>query len=140
MRKSTVMVVSGALVLSAAACGGGSEPMGGGSPSATTTAQFVTSPQPYGQVIGGRVVVNIRDLKYQPEELKIPTGTTVIFTNNDQVPHSVAKGSGPGADFNSGPIEPGATYQQIFEDAGTVQIKDELSPETKLELTVRDEK
>jgi plastocyanin len=140
MRKWTVMVVSGVLTVGAAGCGGGSEPMGGGSPSATTTAQFVTSPQPYGQVIGGRVIVNIRDLKYQPEELKIPTGTTVIFTNNDQVPHSVSKGAGPGDMFNSGPVEPGATYQQIFDKAGTFQIKDELSPETKLKLTVREGK
>ena len=140
MSRMVVMGISGALALAAAGCGGGSQQMGGGSPSATTTAMFVTSPQPYGQVIGGRVVINIRDLMFDPDEVEIPTGTTAIFTNNDNVPHSVTKTGGPGSDFDSGPVEPGSTYQQIFEDAGTVKIEDEDSPDTKLTIKVERDK
>lgn len=136
MSKRIVMGICGVLALTAAGCGGGSEQMGGGSPSATTTAMFVTSPQPYGQVIGGRVVINIRDLMFEPDEVEIPAGTTAIFTNNDNVPHSVTKTGGPGSDFDSGPVEPGATYQQIFQDPGTVKISDEDSPDTKLTIKV----
>ena len=137
MRKCTAMAAMG-LALTAAACGSSSPPMGGGSPSATTTAALVTSPQPYGEVVGGRVVINITQLKFQPEEVEVPSGTTVIFTNNDLVPHSVTQAGGPGPDFDSGPIQPGGTYQQIFRDPGTVKIEDTESSDTKMEIKVED--
>jgi plastocyanin len=100
----------------------------------------VTPPQPFGEVIGGRVVINIKDLKFEPEKVKIPSGTTAIFTNNDTVPHSITKVSGPGADFDSGPVQPGGTYQQIFRDTGTVRIEDSQSSDTKMQIKVEEEK
>ena len=137
MRKWTAMAGMG-LALTAAACGSSSPPMGGGSPSATTTAALVTSPQPYGEVVGGRVVINITELKFQPEEVEVPSGTTVIFTNNDLVPHSVTQAGGPGPDFDSGPIQPGGTYQQIFRDPGTVKIEDSESSDTTMTIKVEE--
>ena len=137
MKKWTAMAGMG-LALIATACGSSSPPMGGGSPSATTTAALVTSPQPYGEVIGGRVVINIAELMFQPDEVEIPAGTTAIFTNNDQVPHSVTQAGGPGPDFDSGPIQPGGTYQQIFRDAGTVMIEDTESSDTEMQIVVED--
>ncbi len=140
MRKWTGSLVAViVLVLGTAACGGGSEQQGGGSPSATTTAQFVTPPQPFGEVIGGRVVINIKDLMFEPDKVEVPAGTTAIFLNNDKVPHSVVKVGGPGPDFDSGPIEPGATYQQIFRDTGTVRIEDDQSSDTKMQIKVEEE-
>lgn len=141
MRKRTgTLAAVMVLVLGTAACGGGSEQMGGGSPSATTTAQFVTPPQPFGEVIGGRVVINIKDLMFEPDKVKIPSGTTAIFTNNDTVPHSITKVGGPGSDFDSGPVQPGGTYQQIFRDMGTVRIEDDQSSDTKMQIEVEKEK
>lgn len=137
MRKWTAMA-GAALALVATACGSSSEQMGGGSPSATTTAELVTSPQPYGEVIGGRVVINITELMFEPDELEVPSGTTAIFTNNDQVPHSVTKSGGPGPDFDSGPIQPGGTYQQILRDPGTVKVEDTESSDTKMTIKVED--
>ncbi|MBA3895435.1 MAG: hypothetical protein H0X69_17425 [Gemmatimonadales bacterium] len=137
MKKWTAMAGMG-LALTATACGSSSPPMGGGSPSATTTAALVTSPQPYGEVIGGRVVINIAELMFQPDEVEIPAGTTAIFTNNDQVPHAVAHAGGPGPKFDSGPIQPGGTYQQIFRDPGTVRIEDSESSDTTMTIKVEE--
>jgi plastocyanin len=141
MKKTMRGVACGAVIaLGAAACGESSGQMGGGSPSATTTTTMeVTPPQPYGEVIGGRVIINIHDLEFQPDRVKVPSGTTAIFTNNDKVPHTVTKISGPGPDFNSGPIEPGGTTQQSFEEPGTVRIEDEESSDTKLTIEVEKE-
>lgn len=128
-----------AVALAATGCGSSSEQMGGGSPSATTTAELVSSPQPYGEVVGGRVVINISDLMFEPDEVEVPSGTTAIFTNNDQVPHSITKGSGPGPDFDSGPVLPGGTYQQIFRERGTVRIEDTESSDLKMQIKVEEE-
>jgi plastocyanin len=138
MKKATV--TAGVLVaLVSAGCGSSSQQQGGGSPSATTTAELVTSPQPYGEVIGGRVVINISELEFQPDRVEVPAGTTAIWTNNDKVPHSVTKTSGPGPDFDSGPIQPGGTYQQIFEETGTVRVEDSESSDTKMSIQIRED-
>jgi plastocyanin len=134
----TWMVTAGVmLALLGAACGLSSEQQGGGSPSATTTAGLVTPPQPYGEVIGGQVVINITYLKFEPDDVEMPGDTTVIWTNNDKVPHSVTKTSGPGPDFDSGPIQPGGTFQQRFEESGIVRIEDTESSDTTMQLEVQ---
>lgn len=138
MRKWIALAGTG-VVLAASACGESAPPMGGGSPSATTTAALVSSPQPYGEVIGGRVVINISDLMFEPDEVEVPSGTTAIFTNNDQVPHSITKASGPGPDFDSGPVLPGGTYQQIFREQGTVRIEDTESSDLTMSIRVEEE-
>lgn len=127
-----------ALALTATACGSSSEQMGGGNPSATTTAELVTPPQPYGEVLGGRVLINIAGLEFEPDILTVPEGTTAIFTNNDKVPHSVTKMSGPGNDFDSGPIQPGGTYQQILRDRGTIKIEDTENDGPELTIEVEE--
>ena len=126
-----------ALALTATACGSSSAGRWvEGAPAATTTSSLVASPTPYGEVVGGRVVINIVDLMFQPDEVEVPEGTTAIFTNNDQVPHSVTKSSGPGTDFDSGPIEPGGTYQQILRESGSVRIEDTESSDTTMTIRV----
>lgn len=130
MKKSLVLaVLCVSLALVAAGCGGSS---GGGGASATTSQP----PAPQGEVEGGRVIVDIRDLKFQPEEVDAPAGATIVFTNSDQVSHTVTKQSGPGPDFDSGPIEPGGTFSQVFRDKGTIRVVDSSRPETKLTINV----
>ena len=137
--KTWTVIAGVVLALAGTACGSSSEQQGGGSPSATTTAELVTSPQPYGEVVAGRVVINISDLKFQPDEVEVPAGTTAIWTNNDQVPHAVTKTSGPGPDFDSGPIQPGGTFQQVFEETGTVKIEDSESSDTTMTIRVEED-
>jgi plastocyanin len=124
--KKVLTVLALATLLAAAGCGGGE------SPPPTTSGP----PAGEGAAEGGRVLVDIRDLQFQPSEVTAPAGATVVFTNSDQVSHTVTKESGPGPDFDSGPIEPGGTFSQVFPAKGEVEIVDSQRPETKLTLTI----
>lgn len=133
MNKALVLVaLSIPLTLAAAGCGGGG---GGGGASASTSHP----PAPQGEAQGGRVIVDIRDLQFQPDEVDVPSGSAVVFTNSDQVSHTVTKKSGRGPDFDSGPIEPGGTFSQVFNDKGTVRVEDSSRPATDMTINVEDE-
>lgn len=130
---SAAVALLAALLL--AGCGGGSEqpPPASGGPTGP-----MEPPAEPGVVEGGRVVVDLQDLQFVPEDVNVPAGATVTFTNSDQVSHTVTKDKGPGPDFDSGPIPPGGTFSQVFPDAGVVQIIDKNRPETELTVTVEE--
>jgi plastocyanin len=59
---------------------------------------------------------------YMPLNLEIPRGTTVTWTNDDSVPHTVQSQDDLGnviALFNSPPLNTGDRFEFIFEEAGT---------------------
>ena len=114
-------------------CGGGS---GGGAMTTATTEPGLGHP---GELVGGKVLVEIKDLKMDPEELTVPAGATVVWLNADNVSHSVKKVSGPRPDFDSGPIDPGGSFSQVFENEGTYEIEDDERPTTKMTLEVSED-
>jgi plastocyanin len=61
--------------------------------------------------------VTIQTLKYLPETIEIKKGETVEWQNNDLTPHTVT--SQTGNEFNSGSIEPDATWSHTFSRPGT---------------------
>ena len=58
----------------------------------------------------------IRNISYMQPRITIAAGTTVEWTNNDPLPHSV---TAVDRSFNSGLIQPGRTYRHTFTKAGT---------------------
>ena len=113
-----------ATALVVAGCGGGG---GGAAGPMTTSGPYAPTFQKACEVHQGRVVVDIRETEYTCKELTIPAETQVIWTNSDEVEHSVTKTSGPGSDFNSGPLQPGSTFSQTLEETGEYKIEDEES-------------
>jgi plastocyanin len=136
MRSPVALVVAllAALVVVGCGGGGGGGQMGGGGAS-TAPAE---PPPEAGQAQGGRVVIDLRDLQFVPEEAEVPAGATVIFTNSDEVSHTVTKRSGPGPDFDSGPIEPGGSFSQVLSDEGEIEIFDKNRPRTRATITVEE--
>lgn len=65
--------------------------------------------------------VTIEDFAFAPEELTVEVGTTVVWTNEDAVPHTVTAGSpGDEADtFDSGNMAEGETFSYTFDEPGT---------------------
>jgi plastocyanin len=126
-------VAAGALmvVLPLAGCGGSETPP----VSPTVPAE---TPAEAGEAEGGQVVVDIVELQFVPEDVNVPAGATIVFTNSDDVSHTVTKRSGPGPDFDSGPIEPGGTFQQVFPKEGVVEVFDTSRPRTELTITVEE--
>ncbi len=55
---------------------------------------------------------------YAPDVIKVPVGTTVVWTNNDPIHHTVTSVPGNGS-LNSGDMAQGATYNYPFTATGT---------------------
>jgi plastocyanin len=92
-------------------------------PPATPTAQVPTEtpvviPEdtPVEDMPEQRVQVSIIDSTYAPEELTITPGTTVIWTNNGEFPHTVTADDGS---FNSGSLQSGNRFEHTFDLPGT---------------------
>jgi plastocyanin len=66
---------------------------------------------------GDTVRVVMRNLAYGTPALQISAGTTVVWVNEDVVPHTVTADDGS---FDSGLIDPNASWSRTFDAAGTI--------------------
>jgi plastocyanin len=62
------------------------------------------------------VRANMRQLEFAPTRIEIAAGTTVVWTNNAPLQHSVVADNGG---FDSGLIDPGKRYAHTFTKPGT---------------------
>jgi plastocyanin len=112
------------LGLVAAGCGGDDDSGDSGdSGSAATTEQTTTTEKPAagsGATAGKQVEIEVVDIDYDPKSATVPAGATVKWTNTGDLPHTVTKDGGPGEDFDSGTLQPGDTFEQTFDAAGTI--------------------
>jgi plastocyanin len=60
-------------------------------------------------------VVHINDFRYDPKVLHVRTGETITFSNDDPEPHTITAKTA----FDSGSIDPGATWVHHFTRPGT---------------------
>jgi len=70
---------------------------------------------------------------FSPNPVQIQPGTTVVWSNNDNTPHTITSGMGlndtnKGKAFDSGPIAIGKTYSHKFGVAGTYDYFCTLHP------------
>jgi plastocyanin len=72
------------------------------------------------------VAVDIRNFAYSPNPVEIAVGDTVTWTNQDEVPHT-ATGDDRGV-LQSGTIAPGASFRQVFPEAGEFAYHCEFHP------------
>ncbi len=72
------------------------------------------------------VPVDIRDFAYSPNPVEIAAGNTITWTNQDEVPHTA---TGEDRDvLQSGTISPGASFSQVFPEAGEFAYFCEFHP------------
>ncbi len=64
----------------------------------------------------GVVPVSIQDGYFDPADVTVPSGTTVMWTNEGNLPHSVTSDDGL---FDSGLLYPGESYWVTFYGQGT---------------------
>lgn len=87
-------------------------------PAAITAAKLAPAATPSAEqaapTTGDRV--SIRDYAFTPAVLQTPAGTTVTWTNDDTVPHTV---TAVDKSFDSGNLAPGAVFTYTFTAAGT---------------------
>ena len=63
----------------------------------------------------GAAKAEMRTMSFSPKRIEITAGTIVIWTNNDQLVHTITADDGS---WDSGPIEPGRTWSHTFAGAG----------------------
>lgn len=108
---SFLMAIFSLVILIGAGCTG---KVPTGQPSATTPG--ATSPSTI-TLTQNKSSVSIVNFSFQPDNLAVAPGTTIIWTNNDSAPHTITADDGS---FNSNTIPSGGTYSHTFTDAGTV--------------------
>lgn len=76
---------------------------------------------------------DIANFTFSPNEITIPSGTTVIWHNSDSVPHTVTSDDGF---FDSGTILGGGTFSFTFDKVGTYPYFCTLHPYMKATIIV----
>lgn len=137
MKRLTLISVFVSLSLVLSACSvhlGLSKLIGGGGSSATKTVKATHTPPAGGTPAAAGNNVSINNAKYRPKNLSVKVGTTVTWTNNDSVPQSVTSDT-PGQ-FDSGLLQPGATWSYTFSQAGTFPYHSSATKTTFGSITV----
>lgn len=78
--------------------------------------------------------VALRGMRNVPATLVVKTGDTVVWKNEDVVPHTATD---RGKRFDSGNIEPGGSWSYVARSKGTYSYYCAYHPETKGRLVVR---
>ena len=68
---------------------------------------------------------------YDPTSAKVKTSTTITWTNDDTLPHTVTSGSadtGPSGEFDSGIVMGGGSFSHTFDKAGSFDYFCALHP------------
>ena len=76
----------------------------------------------------------MRSMGYTDSKLEVATGTTIAWSNQDQVPHTV---SGDDNSFDSGVIDSDAVWRHTFDRPGTYSYHCTLHPFMKATVVVR---
>jgi plastocyanin len=78
--------------------------------------------------------VTIMGFAFKPATLDVAVGTTVTWTNQDSVGHTVTADDGS---FDSGTVNGGATFSQVFSTAGTFAYHCKIHSSMHGTITVR---
>lgn len=78
--------------------------------------------------------VALRGMKNVPATLVVRAGDTVVWKNEDVVPHTATD---RGKRFDSGSIEPGGSWSYVADSKGTYDYYCAYHPNTKGKLVVR---
>ncbi|MDP9356809.1 MAG: cupredoxin domain-containing protein [Chloroflexota bacterium] len=103
-------------------------------PEATPGASPLAGTPAAGDANSETVAVNIKDFLYNPDPVEIPVGGTVIWTNQDPVPHTAT--ARDREILQSGTLKPGESFTETFEAAGTYDYFCEFHPNMKGTLVV----
>ena len=111
---------------------------GSGSPAAPAVAylQGPSAGTPAGAK--ARVVMDQKNLTFLPPVLPVVRGTTIEFTNNDDVQHNVFSPSQVAGKFNLGTYGPGATRTVTLDQPGDVLVLCNIHMEMEGHILVLD--
>jgi len=80
-----------------------------------------------------RAEVKIEQFAYEPRSLRVAPGTTVVWTNRDDAPHTVTDEN---RQFESPPLDSDGGYEHRFDRPGTYRYFCALHPHMTGQITV----
>jgi plastocyanin len=80
--------------------------------------------------------VVIDNFSFNPPRLSVPVGTTVVWQNQDDMPHTIVNDAAP-REFKSPPVDSGEQFSWTFSKAGTYAYFCSLHPRMTGVVTVR---
>lgn len=80
--------------------------------------------------------VSIQNYSYTPADITVKLGSTVTWTNMDQVAYTVTEDDNNSSGPNSGPIPPQQIFQFTFKKAGLFHYHNSLDPNMTGTVTV----
>lgn len=78
--------------------------------------------------------VTIDNYAFKPGKITVHPGDTVVWTNQDSIPHTAT--SRDGRSFDSGAIDPGASWSHVFTKAGAYPYRCAIHPDMTGEVDV----
>src|SRR6266550_1372033 len=81
---------------------------------------------------GNRVMVD--NFSFTPATVSVPVGTTVTWTNHDDIPHNVVS---PERKFKSPVLDTDETFSHTFDAAGTYKYYCSIHPRMTGQVVVR---
>ena len=83
------------------------------------------------------VSVGIDNFTFNPQKLTVKAGTTVIWTNKDDIPHNIVSSA---QKFKSKPLDTDETYTSTFAEPGTYEYFCGLHPKMVGKIVVEAKK
>ncbi len=80
--------------------------------------------------------VTIGNFTFTPSEITVPAGTRVVWTNRDDIPHTVTDEADPKG-TRSPPLDTDETYARVFDKPGTYPYFCSLHPRMRGTIIVR---
>ena len=108
-------------------------------PSASPSAEVTESAEPSEGATAEEVRVRLESSKFDPSELTITAGTTVLFLNADSYTHTVTEGTGGQAvddPIVDREIAQNRSVRVTFDEPGTYEITCKIHPSMQLTVTV----
>jgi plastocyanin len=79
------------------------------------------------------IAASIVNFAFEPADLAVKVGDTVVWTNNGSAPHTTTSDAGV---WDSGTLSPGGTSTFTFTAAGTFQYRCNIHPAMRGTITV----
>jgi plastocyanin len=80
--------------------------------------------------------VRIRNMEFEPSQISVNAGDTVIFENRDDVPHAVHRRDGGSPPLDSGRLAPGKAFSFPVRGVTSILYEDRIHPEMRGSIVV----
>jgi plastocyanin len=84
-----------------------------------------------------QAAVTIDNFSFKDPVITITAGTTITWTNRDDIPHTVTADDGPPPTYRSHPLDTGDQYSKLYDKPGTYRYFCSLHPKMRGTVIVR---